>query len=1067
MSSSSYTSNASFRSFRESPVEPVDPYPSSPASSAFVSSSSPYFDLNVSTTHSWSQWVAAHSGKLLVGSLGSAALVAWIWRSYANTASKRGKQQQKRRNRRPQPLPTERRQAQGKRAAARGRSTAAGLNRGRQSESNLADLADEVEEEDEEEEEEEELVRTPVGVRNVGQTCFLSTVLQFIQGSEPFVAYITQLHSIAAQQQAVRAITMAASHGKSNSAADSFSSSFTSSPSSSPSSASSYLVPGLTPDAFLDSLLSLLRPDMSSSLSSSSSVVVDPSSFLHLLIRASFGKFAQGDQEDAHELLHVLYEVLERCETILKNNADAMEMRMQMMMMAGKASMNGSAKRRISEQQGIEALLGDEDEEVVATADAEMRKQAQSDKDGPRMNGIVSKNHVGKAKTLAEDDDISGALANHEVNDHANSTTASQLTNGIEKQTDTSSGIKNGISSASTTLAVSTPSAIPSLPKSLLSFPMDPLGGLLCQFLQCQVCRTLVPPIKTTPFSSITLHLAASASASVSRSHSVSMEELMRAFVGDDVVEGVKCESCRLEALRKDLLSMIQKAERTLNELEEELYGDGTNGSTNKVKSKSKSKSKAQRRKQGNLLLLLHQLLEDVQYKILRLRPTDTKRFLAYKELLEYRRNEEEQEEENEVEKKKEKNGADGASHSTKTTSSSSASSTASSLVAGDSFLNIVAPIDPSLSLTSSASDIILTASIPRSISSPSSFPSSPGSMLDSLQSFLASGSDLDSSLYPSPHALSTTLRGSLLRNVVRRFVKSCSILRAPPTMCFHINRLTMTGTKSSALVSFPLRLAMDPYMTNRRHATYLMDVSRSTTGSENIEKFGVYQKGMMERQGVKDGKSPAGMGSSFSFPTPTPFSRPTALYELVAVAVHQGSARGGHWVAYRREVQMPKRPKASRSRTSQSTKKNHDRNGNGNGNGHTNVHVNGEENGMSCGNSTTHSDNELTNGHDLASSTSVSSSSLFSLDPLSASSSSLPSPSSSFSSSASSSPSPSPTPSSSSSSSQTLPGPGSGVPIVRWWYFSDANYREASETEVLNAEASLLLYSRVDMSRM
>ncbi len=134
---------------------------------------------------------------------------------------------------------------------------------------------------------------TPKGFTNVGNSCYLNSLLQALASSAPFIAYTQQLYDIAIQ------IAQQNNNGGGGG------------------------TDAITTAHFLGSLLRLVSPahalsvDASSSSSSSQqqqqhSAPLNPGEFLSLLRREAQGKFAHFNQEDAHELWNVLQDLLER-----------------------------------------------------------------------------------------------------------------------------------------------------------------------------------------------------------------------------------------------------------------------------------------------------------------------------------------------------------------------------------------------------------------------------------------------------------------------------------------------------------------------------------------------------------------------------------------------------------------------------------------------------------------------------------------------------------------------------------------------------------------------------------
>lgn len=140
--------------------------------------------------------------------------------------------------------------------------------------------------------------RTPVGLRNVGNSCFLNALLQALQSSEPFLQYLLRLQSLASQLHSLPpAIVSGALHS-----------------SRSPLGASSRLSPAAHPVRrpleFLTALLHLLVPR--ATVGGATGAPLNPLQFYSLLVSEASGQFAGFDQQDAHELFAVLMDILER-----------------------------------------------------------------------------------------------------------------------------------------------------------------------------------------------------------------------------------------------------------------------------------------------------------------------------------------------------------------------------------------------------------------------------------------------------------------------------------------------------------------------------------------------------------------------------------------------------------------------------------------------------------------------------------------------------------------------------------------------------------------------------------
>ena len=135
--------------------------------------------------------------------------------------------------------------------------------------------------------------RIPVGLRNVGNSCFLNALLQALQSSEPFVQYLVRLQSLASQLHALSPALVISSLQHSQTSLASTSRMYPS------------VHPARRPLEFLSALLQLL-------IGGATGAALNPLPFYNLLVAEASGKFAGFDQQDAHELFAVLMDLLER-----------------------------------------------------------------------------------------------------------------------------------------------------------------------------------------------------------------------------------------------------------------------------------------------------------------------------------------------------------------------------------------------------------------------------------------------------------------------------------------------------------------------------------------------------------------------------------------------------------------------------------------------------------------------------------------------------------------------------------------------------------------------------------
>ena len=279
------------------------------------------------------------------------------------------------------------------------------------------------------------------------------------------------------------------------------------------------------------------------------------------------------------------------------------------------------------------------------------------------------------------------------------------------------------------------------------------------------------------------------------------------------------------------------------------------------------------------------------------------------------------------------------------------------------------------------------------------------------------------------PRRAEAFLRALVALDTRRKFSKSAAVSRLPRALCFHLNRL-VGHTKLSQFVSFPPTLSMAPFTATWLCDEQSTDMQQSESGTNAANYLRHKQMRMMQRS--------AGTGSHAQATASTPEEiAALQLYELDAVVVHQGSAAGGHYVAYRRQVQLV-------------------RNGNGNGNGHASAnghHAKATSNSAPVAPAPANSTLEFAPSDAAPASTSEPASGIASaavppVEPSNESAGSSNGTDGLFSLDASS---PSPVSSSNHSSPPRE--------VVSWWYMSDEARRLVSLDEVLAAQAYLVLY--------
>ena len=603
--------------------------------------------------------------------------------------------------------------------------------------------------------------RTPVGLRNIGNSCWFNALLQAIQGSAPFLDYLSRLHSIAFQIKAMPIEPLAEALN------------------STQYETREILRTQVEPAyEFLTSLLDLLVPQSSSSSSS-----LNPLHFYNLVISASSHRIREerGQQQDAHELFGLLVEQLEghakrlgviqeQVIEMVHNEKRGFETLMEAPMPPTKANATPATSAAVSANQApalpVSQSLCDTDSEASPSA-------------SPPITPNLESSIEGDNQTMA-----SAAVI---VSAPSSSSTSSPSPSPSSSSTSPSSSPNPPPG----------PDPVKALTSPGLAFLPEPFHGTQAQFLLCNTCRSSSSAVNHIPFTSLTLNFHShSFGQRSSSSDSFTLESLLRTFVHFEQVEGVRCANCKEDTRYNLVRSLLRE-----------------------VESLPLAKGPKSTRKRQALIELLTRCDAELHHRRALLQPTSGK-FLQLQR---------QQQLERELK----------------------------AMQSGDiDHLPTVDPFAPSL-----------LPSAPSAAPSPS--PSPDMDFFQSLQFQLHDPDFLDT--IPTPFHDRLVELCSI--DIKRTFSKGSALVRLPPSICFHLNRLV--GNKITTLVSFPLEINMWPFTSSYAYSEVESHIL-ANSGS-NAARWTNLSRARDER----------------------PY-----MYELDAVVVHQGGSSGGHYIAYRRHVQ-------------------------------------------------------------------------------------------------------------------------------------------------------------------
>jgi ubiquitin C-terminal hydrolase len=335
--------------------------------------------------------------------------------------------------------------------------------------------------------------RVPVGLQNIGNSCFLNSLLQALHTSSHFVKYIRQLYSISVE--VARLPPLSADDAAERRAL-------------------------LNSLSFVGSLIDLFsRLD-----SSGSSGSLNPWPFLRTLSQeAAGGKFSHFNQEDVHELYHVLLDVLDKKAARIRRAAQNARESFGIDQ-TGRPMVKPAAD-------SLEGLL-----EGIATKKEAAEDESKAPNGGPQVDPSAADT----------DDSESGSDSPH----LQSSASSASLLSALNGDVDSSSG------SASSTFATS---MLPtySIFHPDFSFPTDPFEGFLNRYRYCTACNSSRPVIEPEVFTSLTLDFPPGSESSAEGAFSLA--QMLKDFLKTVELRDVRCEACNWAEKRKKVTAKLQQ----------------------------------------------------------------------------------------------------------------------------------------------------------------------------------------------------------------------------------------------------------------------------------------------------------------------------------------------------------------------------------------------------------------------------------------------------------------------------------------------------------------------------
>jgi ubiquitin C-terminal hydrolase len=340
---------------------------------------------------------------------------------------------------------------------------------------------------------------TPKGFRNVGNSCYLNSLLQALSSSGPFLTYLRDLSSLAHRSNGDSAIHI------------------------------SY---------FMDSLLRLVSQEDTSSSSTADSL--NPMQFLGLLKEEARGKFAHFNQEDAHELWNVLQDILERKAKILHQQwMENMEERNYQRGIQQKFS--SATPLRDAPSDGFDSMLTYLKMKSITPASNAPAAAAAAAAAAAGAAAVAGKSTAAQAVSSSFSPLIDASIADTDLDSpHSDRATSPD---GLHSSTDQLSRSANrSLPIHSNSNGFNATSL--SLPDVFASLPSDPFLGLACDFLQCTRCHcSSRPGVRLTPFNSLTLNFSHSRGNDGGGGED-SLEQMLDTFIAAESLSDVRCESC-------------------------------------------------------------------------------------------------------------------------------------------------------------------------------------------------------------------------------------------------------------------------------------------------------------------------------------------------------------------------------------------------------------------------------------------------------------------------------------------------------------------------------------------